>query len=84
MQLVSLQYCSLLGLCEWPVLAQRGDLDRSPASSLNAGRVAAGHMIWKRFLKYAPGSFSEGKPSPDNALHSVGCKWPTFCMPLPS
>ena len=46
--------------------------------------VAAGHTTWKRFLTYAPGSFSQGKPSRDHALHPVACKWPTFCMPLPS
>lgn len=51
---------------------------------LERWRVVAGHVIWKRFLTHAPGSFSEGKPSTEHALHPVACKWPMFCMPLPS
>lgn len=37
MELLSLQRCRLFGWCEWPVLAQMGYLDHSPASSSNAG-----------------------------------------------
>lgn len=46
--------------------------------------VLAGHRIWKRFLIYASGSFSEAKPSTDSVLHPVACKLTTFYMHLPS
>jgi len=84
MQLLSLQYCSLLGLCQWPALAQRDDLDHRPALLFERWGAVAGHALWKRFLMYASGSFSEGKPPTDHVLHPVTCKQPTFCIPLPS